>query len=54
MKRKLREQYTYPSTADFLFQELYNIWNGIPDTYLTDLVSSMVNRYEAIEKVRRG
>ncbi len=54
MKQKLREQYTYPSTADALFQELCKIWNGLPSTYFTDPVSSMNNRCKAIENVRGG
>ncbi len=54
MKRKLREQHTYPFTADALFQELCNIWSALPDTYFTDLVSSMANRCKAIENVSWG
>ncbi len=48
IKRKLREQHMYPSTADALFQELCSIWNALPDTYFTDLLSSMANRCKAI------
>ena len=52
MKRKLRDLHSYPSNPDALYEQLCDIWNKLPDTYFTTLISSMANRCNAIKNVR--
>ncbi len=51
MKRRLRIMPKYPTTAEELFGQLCEIWNGLPDGYFIKLSHSMVQRCYAIKNV---
>ena len=51
MKRRLNQIYTYPTTADGLYNHICDIWNGWSTDNFKSLSSSMVNRCEILKNV---
>ncbi len=52
VKRVLRKLDKYPTTSDALFNSPCEIWNGLPSSFFTTLVDSMVTRCNTLKNVR--
>ncbi len=51
MKRRLRNQSKYPTTADELWKQLCQVWNELSDDYFAKLSHSMMQRCKIIKNV---
>ena len=54
MKTRLRRQRNQPLKLDQLAQALVNIWNSIPQAFVTNLVTSMRRRCQACLNANGG
>ena len=50
LKRLLRKRDTYPTSVEALFEELRHVWDTLPTSYFTTLVSSMERRAQAVKR----
>ena len=52
LKRKMRQEYKYPTSDGDLFDRLSEIWDSIPSAYFEKLIASIRTRVLTLHKVK--